>query len=246
MEPFYFITYEYLYFNVIAFSAYIYLAGTYYSSKQKAREIYEQKDQLKIEIEKNRIATEMHDDLGADLSNLLFKLRVYQNSNGNNHLEEYHEIENYTQEIIKKVNETIWTLNSEKDNLISLRNFMLKFLDQFFGKTNVSYQFNNTEALPEKVLLIEKRRNIFHLFKEAIKYIDTFNDLKNVAVELNFEKNNLVIFINYECLGKKIVKNEPQFFLDLIQKRILILNAKYHNEVNESGINKLHFTIDLK
>ena len=94
----------------------------------------------------------------------------------NKHLEEYHDIVNYTKEIIKKVNETIWTLNSEKDNLISLSNFMLKFMDEFFGKTNISYQFNQSETLPEKALQIEKRRNIFHLFKEAIKYIASFNE----------------------------------------------------------------------
>ncbi len=187
----------------------------------------------------------MHDDLGADLSNLLFKLRIYQNSNGNKHLEEYHEIENFTKEIIKKVNETIWTLNSEKDTLISLSNFMLKFSDEFLGKTNIAYQFQRAETLPEIAILIEKRRNIFHLFKETLKYIVSYQGLENVNINLKFEDQNLLISISYDCNKAKIIKPEQENLLDLMQKRIELLNAEFINEMSDSVKNEMSFKIEI-
>jgi glucose-6-phosphate-specific signal transduction histidine kinase len=245
MDTFYYMGDYYIEFMIISICAYIYLAGIYFTNKRKEREINEQEDQLKIDAEKTRIATEMHDDLGADLSNLLFKLRIYQNRNGNKHLEEYHEIENFTKEIIKKVNETIWTLNSEKDTLVSLSNFMLKFLDDFLGKTNISYQFQREEVLPEIPVLIEKRRNIFHLFKETIKYIVCFEGLSDVSIKLKFEDHHLLILISYECNPAQALKSEQENLLDLMQKRTEVLKTEFINEMSVSDKNKIQFKIEI-
>jgi signal transduction histidine kinase len=245
MDTFHYFGDYYLYFTITAFTAYIYLAGIYYSNRKKERELDAQEDQIKIESEKTRIATEMHDDLGADLSNLLFKLRIYQNSNGNQHLEEYHEIESFTREIIKKVNETIWTLNSEKDTLLSLCNFMLKFLDDFLGKTNIAYQFQRAETLPEITIMIEKRRNIFHLFKETMKYIACFEGLADVTIELKFEEQHLLISISYLCNPAQAVKTEQENLLALMQKRINVLRAAFINEMSDSDKNKIQFKIEI-
>lgn len=245
IETFYYMGDYYIEFFLISICAYIILAGTYYSNRKKEMDLHAQEDQIKIEGEKTRIATEMHDDLGADLSNLLFKLRTYQNRNGNQHLEEYHEIENFTKEIIKKVNETIWTLNSEKDTLISLSNFMLKFLDDFLGKTNISYQFQREEVLPEIPVLIEKRRNIFHLFKETIKYIVCFEGLSDVTIKLKFEDHHLLILISYMCYPAQVPKSEQENLLDLMQKRIKVLKTEFINEMSVSDKNNIQYKIEI-
>jgi signal transduction histidine kinase len=245
METFIFFSEEFFYVHYAFFFGYICLLGIYFSNKRKERELNELADLKNIEVEKTRIAAEMHDDLGADLSNLLFKLRIYQNSKGNEHLEEYHEIENFTKEIIKKVNETIWTLNSEKDTLISLSNFMLKFLDDFLGKSNITYQFQRTEALSEIAISIEKRRNIFHLFKESIKHIVGYEGLAHVNINLNFEDYHLFISISYECNTAQILKTEQQNLLDLMKKRIEVLNAVFKNETSDSGKNEMRFKIEI-
>jgi hypothetical protein len=245
METFQYWGDYYWYFTITAFTAYIYLAGIYFSNRKKDRELAAQEDQIKIESEKTRIATEMHDDLGADLSNLLFKLRMYQNSKGNEYLQEYLEIESFTKEIIKKVNETIWTLNSEKDTLLSLCNFMLKFLDDFLGKTNIACQFQRAEHLPERAIMIEKRRNIFHLFKETIKYLVCFEGLTEVSINLKYEEHHLLILISYECNTTQILKTEQQNLLDLMQKRIEVLKAVFKNEMSDSGKNEIQFEIEV-
>lgn len=245
LKPFHYPTQEYFYFGMISFAAYIYLVGVYYSNRRKEREISVQEDQIKIEGEKIRIANEMHDDLGADLSNLLFKLKMYQNSNGNKNVDDYQEIESFTKEIIKKVNETIWTLNSEKDTLISLSNFMLKFLEEFLRNSNITYQFQKADELPAKVILIEKRRNIFHLFKETIKFIVSLEGVTNIDVQLNLELNNLLISISYQCVENEITKTEQQNLLDLMQKRIEVLDAEFTHKKRESKKNEILYKIEI-
>lgn len=245
MDTFYYMGDYFFEFIIISICAYIYLAGIYFTNKRKEREINEQEDQLKIDAEKTRIATEMHDDLGADLSNLLFKLRIYQNRNGNKHLEEYHEIENFTKEIIKKVNETIWTLNSEKDTLISLIHFILKFLDELLGKDHISYTFKNEIDGPDIAIPIEVRRNIFHLFKETMRFILLSDGIENVEVTFKLNKSNLQILICFNGKHNEHLKIEQQNLLDLMQLRISILNAIYTNEINEHGKNEITYRIEI-
>jgi hypothetical protein len=136
-------------------------------------------------------------------------------------------------------------LNSEKDTLVSLSNFMLKFLDDFLGKTNISYQFQREEVLPEIPVLIEKRRNIFHLFKETIKYIVCFEGLSDVTIKLKFEDHHLLILISYECNPAQALKSEQENLLDLMQKRIEVLKTEFINEMSVSDKNKIQFKIEI-
>ena len=243
METFYIISDDYSYFNIIISSFYLYLLGTYYSNKRKERELNEQEDSKNIDKEKIRIAAEMHDDLGADLSNLLFKLRIYQNINSNKNIAEYQAIEGFTKEIIKKLNETIWTLNSEKDTLSSLSNFMLKFLDDFLGRDNIVYHYQNEIGSQDTLVVIEKRRSIFHLFKDTMKYIVLYDELQEVIVNLKFEDNTLLIHIGFKgkLTGPQNVKQQK--LLELIEERINILKAVFTNEKNEVGTNEIIFKI---
>jgi glucose-6-phosphate-specific signal transduction histidine kinase len=243
METFYIISDDYFYFNIIISSAYLYLLGTYYSNKRKERELNEQEDSKNIHKEKIRIAAEMHDDLGADLSNLLFKLKIYQNINGNKNIAEYQAIEGFTKEIIKKVNETIWTLNSEKDTLSSLSNFMLKFLDDFLERDSIVYHYQNEIGSQDTLVVIEKRRSIFHLFKDTMKYIVLYDELQEVIVNLKFEENTLLIHIGFKgkLTGPQNVKQQK--LLELMEERINILKAVFTNEKNEVGTNEIIFKI---
>ena len=49
MDTFQYFGDYYLYFTITAFTAYIYLAGIYYSNRKKVRELDAQEDQIKIE-----------------------------------------------------------------------------------------------------------------------------------------------------------------------------------------------------
>lgn len=184
----------------ILFSAsiayYFFLIYTHFTNKKNERlQVYE-KHETKVKKERKRIATEMHDDLGADLSNLMFKLKMYQASLGNQPTEDFQEIEQFTKTIITKVNETIWTLNSDKDNLLALSNFILKYVDDLFNKNQLKLQINNFETLPEKALSIESRRNIFQLFKHVLNHLIFLNIANNLLIDLKLDKDTLLIALH--------------------------------------------------
>jgi hypothetical protein len=99
--------------------------------------------------------------------------------------------------------------------------------------------------LPEIVVLIEKRRNIFHLYKETLKYIVCYEGLVYVNINLKFEDHHLLITISYECNTGQIIKTEQDNLLDLMQKRIEILNAAFINEMINATKNEMRFKIEI-
>ena len=218
---------EFNFFLLISSLGYIYLLGTYYSHRKESQALSDKEDLRKIDTEKNRIAIEMHDDLGADLSNLLFKLRLYQNKNKDKNLAEFNEVENFTKEIIKKVNETIWTLNSAKDTLISLVNFMLRFMDESIGKSSIDYQFHYPKDLPEIYIPIEKRRHIFHLFKDQIKTIVLMENTINLDVNFKYENKFIYLSIIIKFKHDIEVKNHVIVQPESAMQRIEILRAEF-------------------
>jgi hypothetical protein len=237
MERFIEPTEEFFNFSLIMCLSYIYLLGIYYSHRKENQELRDKEDLRKIDLEKNRIAIEMHDDLGADLSNLLFKLRMYQIKNKDKNIDEFHQVENFTKEIIKKVNETIWTLNSAKDTLNSLVNFMLKFMDEFLVNSDTKYQFQYNKDLPEIYIPIEKRRHIFHLFKDTIKSLVWADDISKLNVDFKYLDKFIYLIINVELKNKNELKNHVFVQSESSIQRIKFLKAEF-KEIDKSGYEK--------
>ena len=237
---------DYIYFIFSTVVYYILLIGTSVLEKKKERQLLEKEGEEQIAQEKTRIAVEMHDDIGADLSNLLFKLRIYQNANGIKNIDEYHQIESFTKEIIKKVNETIWTLNGEKDNLISLNNFLLKYLDEFLSNSDINYRFIKTSSLDEVPITIEIRRNIFYLFKESIHYVCLFSGLNDLEVKIDYLENNIIIIIIDNALRQENELTKYQSLFILIENRITLLKGKMELKTQAGKYNELIFTVNLQ
>ncbi|MES1226080.1 MAG: histidine kinase, partial [Bacteroidota bacterium] len=87
-----------------------------------------EKEQALVE-ERTRIADEMHDDVGADLSNLLLKIRMNERTQNVSSAVDLGGLKNSTNTIIHKIDEIIWSLNAQRDTLKELVNFIHKYHD---------------------------------------------------------------------------------------------------------------------
>lgn len=220
-----------------AFNCYLLYIQT--THKKIERLLVEKERQFKIKEDRKRIATEMHDDLGADLSNLMIKLKIYQQSIGIQLSKDYQEIEQFTKTIISKVNETIWALNSDKDNLLALSNFMLKYANDLFIKNQLKLKINNFEPLPEKPMSIEIRRNIYLLYKKVINHLIFLDIANNLEIDLTLNEDLLQITLLLAEKESHLYKIE---FSELIQQEISTLQA----EMNYYKTNNMKATLELK
>lgn len=113
--------------------------------------------------ERRRISREMHDDMGAGLTRMLFLSRVMGNEN-----ETAKKIGATAEDLIKKMNEVIWTMNDEEDTLESLIAYIRSTAAEMLESAGLTYEIKIQEPMSAVALNREYRRNIYLVVKEAL------------------------------------------------------------------------------
>lgn len=140
------------------------------------RKLYEQKKELELQnavaLERARISTELHDDLGSGLSTIRI-LSQSLNGSGDNigknpNLEK---ISSHSHELIQKMREIVWALNNENDTLDQLISYIRLQASTLLDNAGISYQYQIPECIPEIKVTGGNRRHIHLLVKEAVHNI---------------------------------------------------------------------------
>jgi signal transduction histidine kinase/ligand-binding sensor domain-containing protein len=126
--------------------------------------------QKAIEKERTRIATDMHDDLGAGLSRIKFlsetigiKRQAQQPIE-----DDISKIREYSHEMIDKMGEIVWALNEKNDSLIDLLSYTRAYSAEYLSQNGILCKTEMPENFPSIFVSGEFRRNIFLTIKEAL------------------------------------------------------------------------------
>lgn len=187
-----------------------------------------------IEKERTRIATDMHDDLGAGLSRIKFLSQSILNKKGNNEVmtAELEKITSFSDEMSEKMGEIIWALNEKNDTLADLVAYTRSYTMEYLANHNIECEADTPIHLPVNFITGEMRRNIFLSVKECLHNIVKHAEATKVffSVQLN-GMMQIVIHDN----GKGIDWNNQRTFsngIENIRKRMKEVNGevKFSNE----------------
>jgi signal transduction histidine kinase len=205
----------------------------YYRRKLEKQKSILDKQQA-IEKERTRIATDMHDDLGAGLSRIKFLSQSILNKNIKDEVikSELGKINIYSDEMTEKMGEIVWALNEKNDTLADLIAYTRSYTAEYLATHHITCEAKTPLHLPGTFIAGEMRRNLFLSVKECLHNIVKHSEATKVcfAVELN---NTMQIIIHDN--GKGIDWNNIRAFsngLQNIQERMKEINGevKYLNE----------------
>lgn len=151
--------------------------------------------------ERNRIAGEMHDDLGGGLTSIrMLSERVQRKIDNPEVRISVDKISAYSQDLVLKMSEIIWAMNSNfdtLDNLISyIRNYAVKYLDE----NNIRCSVQRPDDLPDITLSGERRRNLYLAVKESLHNIVKHAQADRVNLEFTLN-SQLVVQIHDNGIG---------------------------------------------
>jgi signal transduction histidine kinase len=178
-----------------------------------------------LEIERSRIAGEIHDDVGADLSNLLLKIRMNERLSETVKSSDLESLKKTTHNIIHKIDEIIWSLNSERDTLKELINFTSNYFETLLREHNLKGKINTPEHLPEIVLNTELRRNIFLTLKEIGNNALKYSKAQSINLNFTLQQNQLNITISDDGIGFDTNKTHNGNGIKNIKKRLEVCNG---------------------
>jgi signal transduction histidine kinase len=248
------VTYEYIgtFFEIICFSV-----GLSYRSymtqveknKLQAQVIEDLRErqalQIELHTERDRIATEMHDDLGAGLSTLkLLGERAKTTLSDEKSLSTVNKMTNLSNELIERLVTIIWAMNSQNDTVEGLISYLHRYANDFLEETHgLACHF----PLPDldddvKTLTIsgENRRRLFLVFKESLHNIIKHSKAKHVHIAVVPTQTAWIMTIDDDGVGLLENKNEYGNGLKNMLKHSLVLKGQFAIEQSEKGGVSIH------
>lgn len=174
---------------------------TYYRRKLEKQRIILEKQQA-IEKERTRIATDMHDDLGAGLSRIKFLSETIgiKRQRQQPIEEDISKIREYSHEMIDKMGEIVWALNEKNDSLSDLLSYTRSYAVEYLSQNGIQCTVSLPEQLPASFVSGEFRRNVFLAVKELLHNVVKHAQANHVTITLDIN-HVLAIYISDDGIG---------------------------------------------
>jgi ligand-binding sensor domain-containing protein/signal transduction histidine kinase len=153
---------------------------------------------LEIERVRTRIASDLHDDLGANLTRIGIlsevahsELRAKQ-PGASSPLGSIAEI---SRECVASMGDIVWAIDPARDYLIDLVQRMRRFAGEVFSNGKIDFELRAPSGEQDLALGPDLRRDVFLIFKEAVSNAARHSRCTNVDIELTLEGSRLVLRI---------------------------------------------------
>ena len=168
---------------------------------------YRLEQSLKVERLRNKIASDLHDEVGSSLTRISIYSDLVQNQtkeiDNKPYLAGIHEL---SREVVSTMSDIVWSIDNRHDTFGSLTLRMMDFANEILNTKNVGLEFS-TRSIQESVVLDPVlKQNIYLIFKEAIHNIVKHAGAEHVRVTLANEGDvfSMTIQDNGQGIGEAI------------------------------------------
>jgi signal transduction histidine kinase len=199
-------------------------AGTWrYVLWQKMRhKLAALESQRALEHERLRIAQDIHDDLGARITQISLLSGMAQ---GDHALSEkarvdFNAISGMARELVSALYETVWAVNPENDNLDALGNYVCQMVDNLCDKAQFRRRLRLAELPRDVPVSSHVRHNVIMAVKEAVHNVIKHAKASELSVIVDWQGSTLTIQVQDDGCGFEPSAIAPGNGLANIQRRL--------------------------
>jgi ligand-binding sensor domain-containing protein/signal transduction histidine kinase len=169
----------------------------YVSTQRLQRQLAGLRQQEALERERARIARDLHDQLGANLTqvSLLGELAASDSHSPGDVETHARQISQTARETTLALDEIVWTVNPSNDTLDSLITYVCKYAQEYFRVAGLRYRLEVPPQLPATGISPELRHNVFLAAKEAINNVVKHSRATAAWFRLKLDRESFVIEI---------------------------------------------------
>ena len=156
-----------------------------------------------VEKERGRIAKDMHDQIGAGLTQigLLGEFTRRDAERDGNARINAEKICGLARELAQTVDEIVWTVNPRNDTLNKLGAYLAAYAEDFFQGTSIRCRLEIPPGLPAYPVSAELRHNLFLIVKEALNNIAKHSRATEARLRLAIGGHRLELAIEDNGVG---------------------------------------------
>lgn len=158
--------------------------------------ISESKRRAEIETVRNAIARDLHDDIGSTLSsiNILSQLAVREGDNVA--AKHFNKIAEQSGRMMESMSDIVWSISPGNDSLDHVVSKMKEFAAEILEPKNITYRFTGEESLKNTTLSLDKRKNLFLIFKEAVNNAAKYSGATDLDISFTRQGNTLSLSVS--------------------------------------------------
>ena len=202
-EPWFWQTYWFrLATFVVALSALV--GAIRYLSQRRLRIRMQELEQAQaLEEERRRIARDLHDDVGARLTNihLLNERASRKIESGEDAATDLNDIKSRTRELAQAMDEVVWAVDPGKDNAADLIDYLSRYADDFFAASPIRL-LQDVPPDPSPVTIDARIRHaVFSVFKEALNNAAKYSEAEKIHLLYSVRRDLLEIRVSDDGVG---------------------------------------------
>jgi signal transduction histidine kinase len=150
-----------------------------------------------VEQERTRMAQDLHDELGATLTEVsmlgtLARTPALAPADREHYLDK---LTNASRAVVATLDEIVWAVNPKYDSVASLASYYSLFAQRFLNLAGIACRLQVAETFPAAPLDSRLRHGIFLAFKEALNNAVRHSGASQILIEMEVVENQLKIAV---------------------------------------------------
>jgi signal transduction histidine kinase len=164
-----------------------------------------------IERERIRVAQDLHDELGAGLTEVsllgsLANTPAIPPEAKNRYLDQLTQM---ARSLVTSLDEIVWAVNPHYDSVASLVSYFSLFAESFLNLAGITCRLRVVEDIPEYPLDSKQRHGVFCAFKEALNNVIRHSRATEVQIVFKVAGEKLVLSVIDNGCGFEFVAGAP-------------------------------------
>jgi len=182
----------------------------YLSTQKLQRQLAVMRQQEALEKERARIARDIHDQVGASLTQVALLGELVESDKDLPAEVETHarQISQTARETTRALDEIVWTVNPQNDTLEGLVNYICKYAQDYLAVAGLRYRFDLPSELPAKPIAPDVRHHVFLAAKEAVTNIVRHAKASAAWIRMRLEPSSFTLEI--EDNGRGVGGMDPK------------------------------------
>ena len=165
----------------------------WWQSRKARRKLQEMRMARQLDAERSRIARDIHDEMGANLTYITQLSNLARSQAGSG--DELDRIHDTSLELTRTMDEIVWAVDPGHDTLDSLINYLSRTASNFLRAAGIRCRLDFPMEIPAVRLTSEVRHNLFLAFKEAIHNLVKHASASEARLALELAEDAFTIVI---------------------------------------------------
>ena len=185
-----------------------------------------------LELERARIARDMHDSLGANLSRI-----ALTSASGVSQTQ--------VRNTLRELKDLIWSVNPKNDSLSGLADFLADAAQQYLESAGIPLDLDWPDSIPNLEVKGITRQHLASAYKEALRNIVQHAQATEVNVRLRIIEGHMHLTVIDNGHGFDLALTNPGNGLRNFQERLREVNGTCAIESQPGSGTRIHFEVPL-